>query len=227
MFVVIEGIDGSGKGTLTKRLTTRLKEEYKVELLSFPRYSDTLYGKVVGRYLNGDFGNTAEHPLMHGTLFALDRIESKPELERLLHENDFVFCDRYVPSYLCYSAMKAKKEERNDVVRHFVKLEYEVFNLPKPDVILFLNIPVKLAIENIAKKEKRVYTDQSADLFEADEKYLKEVKSFYENDLEREHPATHFRTIECERNGSLLPIEEIEEMAFSMLTQMNEADKNG
>ena len=72
-----------------------------------------------------------------------------------------------------------------------------------------------------------MYTDQSADLFEADEKYLKEVKSFYENDLEREHPATHFKTIECERNGSLLPIEEIEETAFSMLTQMNEADKNG
>ena len=69
MFVVIEGIDGSGKGTLTKRLTARLKQEYKVELLSFPRYSDTLYGKVVGRYLNGDFGSTAEHPLMHGTLF--------------------------------------------------------------------------------------------------------------------------------------------------------------
>lgn len=222
MLVVIEGIDGSGKGTVTKRLTEMLNNDspYSAKYISFPRYSDTLYGRIVGKYLNGDFGNTAEHPIMHGTLFALDRIESRSALKEMLAEFDFVFCDRYVPSNLCYSAMKAKKEERDEVIQHFIDLEYGVFDLPKPDALVFLNVPVDLAIQNIAKKEKRVYTDSSADIFEADRKYLKDVRSFYEHELERKHPAVHFRTIECARNGSLVPIQEIADEVFSSLVSM-------
>jgi len=81
MFVVIEGIDGSGKGSVTKVLQSSLQEVgLTVETISFPRYTDTLYGKLVGRYLNGDFGKNT-HPYLHSTLFSIDRYESKSYLE--------------------------------------------------------------------------------------------------------------------------------------------------
>jgi dTMP kinase len=220
MFVAIEGIDGSGKGTVTKELHDLLvSNDYKVDTLSFPRYRETLYGKVVGRYLNGEFG-TETHPYLHGTLYSLDRLESKPFLEAAIAYNDAVLCDRYVPSNLCYSALKVKKEERDEVVKHFVQLEYEIMKMPVPDVIFFLDVPVKFAVQNVAKKAAREYTERTADIYEADENYLSQVRVFYGSMLMKYHPQTRFETIECDRNGHLLPIDKIVDKVHTLLTPM-------
>lgn len=219
MLVVIEGIDGSGKGTLTQVLSDLINNvsSFSSNTISFPRYEDTIYGKIVGRYLNGDFGGSAQHPLMHGTLFALDRFEAKNQLLYLQDKFDFVICDRYVPSNLCYSAMMAKPEEREAVIKHFVELEYGLFGMPKPDIIFVLDLPLKQAVQHIAKKSQRGYTDRAADIFEADEKYLNEVKSFYSAGLKNFHPSVLFETIECVKNDNLLSIEEIAQQAFLVL----------
>ena len=219
MLVVVEGIDGSGKGTLVEKLSVLINglSRGTAATISFPRYTETLYGKIVGRYLNGGFGDSAQHPLMHGTLFALDRFEARDYLLRLMSKFDIVICDRYVPSNLCYSAMMAPPEERTAVIEHFLDLEYGVFQMPKPDLIFVLDLPVKNAVQNIAKKGQREYTDRAADIFEADEKYLKEVKSFYDKGLKESHPSVSIETIECVRNGDLLPIDEIAQQVFSVL----------
>jgi dTMP kinase len=220
MFVAIEGIDGSGKGTVTKELYDLLvSNDYKVDTLSFPRYGETLYGKLVGRYLNGEFGENT-HPYLHGTLYSMDRLESKPFLEAAIAYNDVVLCDRYIPSNLCYSALKAKKEERDEVVKHFVQLEYEIMKMPVPDVIFFLDVPVKFAVQNIAKKAARDYTDRTADIHEADENYLSQVRVFYGSTLMKYHPQTCFETIECERNGHLLSIDKIVDKVHTLLIPM-------
>jgi len=225
MFVAIEGIDGSGKGTTTRSLIAELeKSEHKVDSISFPRYGETLYGKVVGRYLDGEFG-TDTHPLLHGTLYAIDRFESKAYLEASIEFNDVVVCDRYIPSNLCYSAMKSDKEGREDVVKHFIELEYGIFQMPVPDVIFFLDVPVKFAVQNIAKKAAREYTGKAADIHEADELYLGEVRDFYANQLMKFHPKTRFETIQCERNGHLIPLDKVLEKVYTRLLTMMKGDR--
>lgn len=228
MFVVIEGIDGSGKGTVTEKLKSQLVEKGKsVDTVSFPGYGRTLYGDLVGKYLNGDFGKET-HPLLHGTLFSIDRYESKDFLNAAIAYNEVVIADRYVPSNLCYSALKCKTEkEVNDVCSHFVKLEYDLFGLPVPDAIIFLDMPVKFAVQNIAKKAARSYTDLSADIYEADEDYLSQVRSFYCSKLRVFHPATRFKTVGCVRNGHMLPIASVVNEVENVLTQLQKDMSNG
>lgn len=206
MFVVIEGIDGAGKGSVTKVLQLGLQEAgLTVKTISFPRYTDTLYGKLVGRYLNGDFGKDT-HPYIHSTLFSLDRYESKPHLESLLNNNDVVIADRYIPSALCYSAVKTEEGERDELIKHFVKLEYGLWQMPIPDVIFFLDVPVSFAVKNIAQKNVREYTSKPKDQHEEDEEYLEKVRSFYLVELMDYHPATRFEVVECMGGAQLLPI---------------------
>jgi dTMP kinase len=102
--IVIEGIDGSGKGTQAQQLTERLAAAgHRVRLLSFPRYRDTLFGQAIGEFLNGRFGQLDEvHPFLASVLYAADRYESKQVLLEALQQSDFVVCDRYVPSNLAH-----------------------------------------------------------------------------------------------------------------------------
>lgn len=224
MFVVIEGIDGSGKGTVTEGLYSRLQSVgLMVDTVSFPRYRETMYGKLVGRYLNGDFGKDT-HPYLHSTLYSLDRLESKPLLQASIQFNDVVLCDRYVPSNLCYAALQVGAEEQDEVVQHFVDLEYGVMGLPVPDVIFFLDMPVKFAVQNIAAKAAREYTENAADIHEADENLLSQVRSFYASTLMEFHPKTRFETIQCERNEQMVPINEIVEQVHLILTKLRKGE---
>ena len=224
MFVVIEGIDGSGKGTVTDKLWRRLEqEEVRTETISFPRYRQTLGGRLVGRYLDGQFG-AETHPYLHGHLYSIDRLESKPELEQMIKLNEVVLSDRYVPSNLCYAALQAKPEERDEVVQHFVDLEYGVMGLPVPDVIFFLDMPVKFAVQNIAAKAAREYTDNAADIHEADENLLNKVRSFYASTLMEFHPETRFETIKCEQDGRMVPIKTIVDRIYFRLTKLRKGE---
>ena len=183
MLICIEGIDGSGKGTVTKKLLETLTQDKEdsvsCTMFSFPNYTGTPYGKIVSRYLNGEFGEST-HPYLHNTLYSIDRFQTKPLLESLLTDNDCVILDRYVPSNVCYSAIKAKSvEERLEVAMHFLTFEHESLGLPLPDKIFYLDMPTKFAYENIAKKKAREYTNLTHDIHEADFNYLDSVNSFY------------------------------------------------
>lgn len=219
MLVAIEGIDGSGKGTVTKCLERLINDssDFSACSMSFPGYSKTSYGKLIGRYLNGELGDVAAHPLIHGTLFALDRFESKSDIEELNRKFDFVIFDRYVPSNFCYSTVLAPEAEREDVLKHFVNLEYNVLEMPPPDVVFFLNLPIDLALANIAKKAKREYTERSADIFEADKTYLKKVKDFYEYELEKVSEKSIVEKVNCFKHDELISIQAISSYIFRRL----------
>jgi dTMP kinase len=220
MFVVIEGIDGSGKGTVTKELALRLQQDNRtVETISFPRYEETLYGKLIGRYLNGEFGGDT-HPFLHGTLYTLDRYESKSHLKSMIANNDFVLSDRYIPSNLCYSAAKARKDQQDEVVKHFVDFEYGLLGMPVPDVLIFLDMPVSFAVKNIANKSVRGYTDNAADLYESDTQLLEEARAFYLSRLMQYHPKTIFKSVECIANNKLKAIDEIVEHLQAIILQL-------
>ena len=181
LFLAIEGIDGSGKGTQAAKLCKRLTDEGKsVALFSFPRYSETLFGKLVGEFLNGAYGTLEQvHPQLVSLLFAGDRFESRDLLHAALQNNDVVVCDRYVPSNVAHQASKRTGTERAELTRRILQIEYEVFALPRPDLVLLLDMPAESAQQLVAKKSARTYTTQVADIQEADTGYLQGFREVY------------------------------------------------
>lgn len=180
--IAIEGIDGSGKGTQAARLCAALRDAgHSCTVLSFPCYEQTQFGRQIGAFLNGEFGQLDQvHPVLVSLLFAGDRLESLPRLQAALTAHEIVLCDRYVPSNLAHQAAKATGAARAELRRWVEFVEYDLFRLPRADRILWLDVPVAQAQQLIAKKSQRTYTEKAADLQEADAVYLQQVRDVYQ-----------------------------------------------
>ncbi len=208
MLIAIEGIDGSGKGTQAAGLRDRLRAEgVTVDLLSFPRYDATRFGKAIGDFLNGRFGSLdAVHPLLASLLYAGDRFESRDVLRAALESNDAVVLDRYVASNIAHQGAKLQGGERAELMDWIETVEFEIFRLPRPDLVILLDLPAAKAQELIAKKSARSYTDKAADLHEADGGYLAAVREVY-RELAGRQPG--WRIVSCLRDDVLKSIENI------------------
>lgn len=179
--IAMEGIDGAGKGTQTKLLRDRLENAgQRTTVLSFPRYEQTRFGRDIGDYLNGRFGDLKSvDPFLAALLFAGDRFESKPVLMEALGECDVVICDRYVASNIAHQGARAAADRQIELIERIEALEYGLYALPRPDVTILLDAPVPLAQSLIAKKAARTYTTARADMHEADADYLEAVRGVY------------------------------------------------
>ncbi len=178
MLIAIEGIDGSGKGTQARQLHDRLMAEgTSAALLSFPRYSETVFGGLIGDYLNGRFGTLEQvHPLLASLLFSGDRFESLAVLRNACERHEVVILDRYVASNIAHQGSRTTAEEQPRLMELIDRIEHEVFRLPRADLTVLLDIPVETAVDLIARKKPREYTDQTADLHEANVSYLEGEK---------------------------------------------------
>ncbi len=206
--IVLEGIDGSGKGTQADLLRRNLEDAgVRCVLLSFPRYQQTEFGRQIGRFLNGEFGALDQvDPLLASLLFAGDRWESHGLLLESLDEQEVVLCDRYVASNIAHQAAKRAGAERAELVQWIENLEFNLYQLPWPDLTLWLDLPVPAAQMLIARKSRRTYTEKAADLQEADGDYLEQVRTVYE-ELANDRPA--WRRIDCLSQGQLRDRDEI------------------
>lgn len=207
MLIAIEGIDGSGKGTQARRLREYLQAGgQSTALLSFPRYEATTFGGAIGDYLNGRFGSLEQvHPLLASLLFAGDRFESRSVLLDAIESNDHVVLDRYVASNIAHQGARCGDDERERIVAFIRKLEFDIYDLPEPDVTILLDLPVATAAELVLKKNARSYTDRAADLHEADTAYMEAVRQVYLELADRE-PRWHRVTVAEER---VRPIDEV------------------
>lgn len=203
--IAIEGIDGSGKRTQLDLLSKSLAERgVPVYHISFPRY-DSSFGHLAGRYLNGDFGLLDPH--LSAVLYAGDRFEAKPLLESELAAGRTVLADRYVGSNLAHQTARLpgdKKEEFLNWLRH---IEYDVYGLPKEDLVVYLRVPVAHAQQLVAQKTARQYTALRHDIHEADIRHLEDTAAIYDQ-LARQ---PHWVRVECldAGRGALRPAEDI------------------
>ena len=181
LLVAIEGIDGSGKGTQARQLVDQLNSEsISTGLLSFPRYSETLFGRAIGEFLNGAFGPLeAIAPQLSATLYAGDRFESRDVLTEALANQQVVVCDRYVPSNLAHQGSRVPAARQAELIEWIERIEYDVFELPRPDAVVWLDIPPHISRRLIALKAPREYTEKAADLQEADLDYQIGVHQAY------------------------------------------------
>jgi len=209
--IVIEGIDGSGKNTQAIRVTEELtKMGIKSVQIQFPSYNKTFFGKMAGNYLDGKYGKIDElPPELVAILYAGDRFEKKGEIENLLSDGYIVICDRYTPSNIAHHGGKiSDPEKRREFIRWLEELEYEVFKIPRPDQVVYLNITPEVSQELVMKKEAREYTDKKKDIHEENKEYLYNVYECYK-DLCRNRGWIHVSCLD--ENKQLRPVEKITE----------------
>ncbi|WP_437192878.1 thymidylate kinase [Planctomicrobium sp. SH527] len=214
--IAIEGIDGAGKGTQAALLQKRLiAAGYRSELLSFPRYQSTFFGARIGDFLNGKFGTLEQlPPFLVSLLFAGDRFESRGTLTEAQHRNDIVVLDRYVASNIGHQAAKAPASERTQLREWIEHIEYGIFGLPKPGLVVLLDIPVETSQQLIRKKQARSYTDQVTDLQESDTVYLSAVREVY---LALAEKSPDWVVVPVTTNGELRTVEEISDEIWNRL----------
>ena len=219
--IVIEGTDCSGKETQTKRLMDRLREDgNKVISYSFPNYNSPT-GKIVGGpYLGkseiGDsyFGEEALRldPKIASLYYAADRKYNLVEVNKYLDDGYYVILDRYVSSNQAHQGGKLdNKEDRLYIYKWIDKLEYELLELPKPDITIFLHVPYEFAKE--LKKNRK-----NLDIHEKSEKHLINAENSY---LELAH-IYNWNHIECIENNKLRTIEDISDEIYSIVTNSKE-----
>ncbi|MGN1216329.1 MAG: dTMP kinase [Candidatus Cryptobacteroides sp.] len=209
MLVVLEGLDGAGKSTQVRRLKEYLESVCTgLEYIHFPRYDAPVYGDLISRFLRGEFGsNRTVHPQLVALLFAEDRHGAAPAIRRTLESGGTVLLDRYVYSNIAYQCAKLSSGEERDALRDWIfNTEYISFNLPKPDLNLFLDVPISFVesrLESSRKGDDREYLMGARDIHESDMDFQRTVRSVY---LKQTEIDPTFIRIDCsDAEGRMLP----------------------
>ncbi len=216
-FFVIEGTDGSGKGTQFKLLADRLADAgYDIATFDFPQYSeDSSY--FVRQYLNGKYG-TAEDvgPYTGSLFFSLDRYEASTAIREALEAGKIVLANRFTGSNMAHQGTKfSNVEQRRGYFIWLDNLEFEMLAIPRPDLNVVLRVPAEIAQSLVDKKEARSYTDKKRDIHEADLSHMQRSVEVYD-DLCRLFPKD-FSQIDCVRNEKLLDIQTIHNLLWEKL----------
>ena len=134
---------------------------------SVSRNYDGFFGKLVARFLNGEFGPLAAvDPHFSALLYAGDRLESKPSIEAALASGKIVLADRYIASNLAHQGARMPTEKREEFIAWLKQLEYEVYGLPAEDLVLYLRVPAAEAHRLVGERGARDYTNLRRDLQE-------------------------------------------------------------
>ncbi|MCX6778636.1 MAG: thymidylate kinase, partial [Candidatus Magasanikbacteria bacterium] len=201
MFIMIDGIDGSGKSLQSEMLIERLKQEnYPVEIISFPQYGKKSAG-LVEEYLTGVYG-TAEvvGPHRASIFYAIDRFAAA------LEEGKIVVANRYVASNMGHQGGKiTNDEERQKFFEWNDHLEYNIFAIPRPDLNIILHVTPEISQELVKKKAEREYlAGGKTDIHETDINHLRNAGKTY---LEIARSFPNFALIDCVENEQILPPE--------------------
>lgn len=202
-FIVIDGTDGSGKATQTDLLVNELKVNgYPVEMTDFPQYGTKSAG-LIEEYLNGKYGQVG--PEAASIFYAIDRFDASFKIRQWLAEGKIVISNRYVTANAGHQGGKISDDiDRLKYFKWLDNLEYNIFNIPKPDLNIILHMPAEMAQKLVDKKSAatRTYVNgKKRDLHEADIHHLKNAEKVYLQ-IAKLFPNT--KLVECIYQGKLL-----------------------
>lgn len=207
-FIVIEGLDGSGKATQTEILKNTLEAEGKtVKKLTFPDY-DNESSALVKMYLGGEFGDNPDdvNAYAASAFYTVDRIASYLKFWKKDYENGAcILADRYSTSNIIYQMSKLPESEWDSFIEFQEDFEYNKINVPKPDLIIYLDVEPDVSQKLMSK---RYSGDESKkDLHEKNVNFLLECRNsaLYAADK------LGWVKISCTRNGEMRSIEDIAE----------------
>ena len=219
MLIVVEGVDCSGKATQTKLLMERLRQAGRaVATYPFPRHGQPFFGVLVDQYLNNEFGDAAKlDPRVAALFFACDRFEAKDQLFNWLKQGKTVILDRYASSNMAHQAGKIKDlNKRDEFLGWLAEMEFKVFKIPQPDLVFYLDVPIDIILELMAKRSQvgKEYINGARDGHENSEQHLIDTRQAY---LYLCQKYNYWQRIECMDGNKLLPPEAIHEKIWGSL----------
>ncbi len=221
--IVIDGTDGSGKATQVDLLAKRLKKEGRtVKIVDFPEYYKNFFGAFIGHCLSEQYYKFLHvHPKIVSVMYAADRWESSEELRNWLKKGYIVIANRYVSANQIHQAGKIKSvKKRNDFMKWLDKMEYEIFEIPRPDITLYLDLPTEIVLKLLRDRNlklERAYLKKKKDVHEKDVNFLiNSRKSALK--LVKEIP--NFIKIECSEKGKILSREIIHQEIYKKVRRI-------
>lgn len=215
--IVLEGGDGSGKGSQLELLRNYCAErDIRHKVFDFPRY-DSFYGGIVAQFLRGEFGDLdAVSPYLAALTFALDRKDARDEIVQAKREGNLILMNRYVTSNYAHQGSKMKTpEEQAKIIDWIKRLEYEHHELPHEDVVIYLQVSVSVSEHLTAQKSARAYLAGSLqDIQEKDHAYRTRTYALYNTLAER---SDNWHTLSCEEHGTIRSRESIHRDIVALL----------
>ena len=212
--IVFEGTDGICKSTQFELLAKRLEaEQIGFQRLRFPQYEEPS-SALIRMYLGGAFGDDPEavNAYAASTFYAVDRYASYQRVWKDYYQGGgLVVSDRYTTSNAVHQGSKVPEGERAEFFRWLYDLEYDRMGLPRPDLVVLLDMPVELSEQLMRKREQS--TGTHADIHERDEDYLKKCRDV------ALHAAKYYgwRTVSCAKDGAIRGVEDIHEEVYAIV----------
>lgn len=215
-FVVIEGLDGSGKSTQLKMLREYLdRRNVAFKYLHFPRLEEGVYGKLIARFLRGEMGaNDQVDPYLVALMFAGDRTDASELIGKWMEDGYLVIVDRYVYSNIAFQCAKLSSEKERDSLRDWIlDFEFGYNKLPKPEVNLYLNVPFEFTreqLKNTRDGDDRAYLKGERDIHEESLDFQEQVRQVY---LSLAEHVEDLEIIQCmDQEGLMLDPESISDL---------------
>ena len=217
--IVIEGTDGSGKSTQYRLLTQRLTQEGReFKCLEFPRYSEPS-SALIKMYLGGEFGSKPSdvNSYAASTFYAVDRYASyKQDWGKWYEEGGLVLTGRDTTSNAVHQASKEQGENQARFLQWLYEFEYGLLGLPKPDLTIYLDVPIDFTERLMRRREQDTQT--KADIHEKDTAYLAECRRTGRAAAQ----LYGWTVIECVRDGAMRTLEDIHEEIYSHVAKLLE-----
>lgn len=218
--IVIDGVDASGKETQTKLLFERLTAEGKnIKTVSFPAY-DNPSSTLVRMYLNGDFGKNPDdvNAYAASSFFAADRYATyKTDWGKLYEDGTIILSDRYVSSNMIHQAGKIDTDtEKNEFMAWLDDLEYNRYGLPRPDVTIFLDMPVEWGQKLMRERANKIDGSNSKDIHENNIEYL--TKSY--NTAVAAADKYGWKRVSCVNEDGIRSVEDINNEIFDIVSEI-------
>ena len=209
--IVLEGTDGSGKSTQFQRLTDRLSQEGRqFQKLVFPQYSEPS-SALIRMYLGGEFGARPSdvNAYAASAFYSVDRYASYKKVWGQWYESGgLVVSDRYTTSNAVHQTSKEPPEKQSDFLKWLYDFEYSKLGLPRPDLVVYLDVPTDFTEKMMRSREAATHTH--ADIHEQDMDYLatcrrtgKAAAEYY-----------GWTVIHCVKDGAMRSIDDIHEEIY-------------
>ncbi len=171
--IVIEGLDGCGKSTQLELLPQNLlKNGIESKSVSFPDY-DSNSSALVKMYLGGEFGKKPGDVNAYAAslFYAVDRFASyKTNWGDYYKQNGVIVSGRYTTSNAVHQTSKMDECEWQDFLDWLYDLEYNKVGIPKPDKVIFLDMPIEVSQKLLSSRYKG--DEAKKDIHESDTAYL-------------------------------------------------------
>jgi dTMP kinase len=212
-FLVIEGLDGSGKSTQIKLIMKHLEDRgIQYRYLHFPRTESPFFGELIARFLRGDFGSIESvDPYLVALLYAGDRKDAMEEITSWLSDGYMVLLDRYVYSNIAFQCAKLKDKSQQEQLRKWIlDLEFSYYKIPKPEINILLDVPFSFTQKKLTGEREgseRDYLKGLRDIHEEDLDFQKRVRDIY---LWQAQLCSDLKIISCvDKQGGMLAPENI------------------